>query len=52
MPTILHGLRRESFLNLDRKMSEIASHATGHAASCAICQHEVSRILGQDWSPF
>jgi hypothetical protein len=38
--------------DLDRKMNEIASHATEHAASCVTCQQEVSRILGQDWSPF
>jgi hypothetical protein len=38
--------------DLERKMNQIASHATEHAASCVICQHEVSRILGQDWSPF
>lgn len=38
--------------DLDQKMTEIASRATGHAASCVICQQEVSRILGQDWSPF
>ena len=37
---------------LIQKMYEIALHATGHAALCAICQQEVSRILGQDWSPF
>jgi hypothetical protein len=38
--------------DLDQKMNEIALHATGHAASCDICQQEVSRILGQDWSLF
>ena len=38
--------------DLHRKMNEIALHATEHAASCVICQHEVSRILGQDWCPF
>jgi hypothetical protein len=36
----------------DRKMNEIAVHATAQAASCLICQQEVSRILGQDWGPF
>lgn len=38
--------------DLDRKMNEIAVQATAHAASCLIRQQEVSRILGQDWSPF
>jgi len=38
--------------DLDREMNEIALDATEHAASCVICQQEVSRILGQDWSPF
>ena len=36
----------------DRKMNEIALHTTAHATSCAVCQQAVSRILGQDWSPF
>jgi hypothetical protein len=35
----------------DRKINEIALHATEHAASCLICQQEVFRILEQDWSP-
>jgi hypothetical protein len=38
--------------DLERKMEDIVSRATEHAASCTDCQQEVIRILGQNWSPF